>query len=236
MTDSTQTFKQESIMNKMTNKVHSILAPFIFFSSVLSAQVQVSKESHHKIVLENKYIRQLDVWINPGDTTLFHIHATPSLFLYFTNTDVGTQIMGQGWIKNRNEMGKASYRSFANDTLVHRVSNFDTSLFHVTDIELLSPYKPELPIQPLPFTIIFENEKAIAYKLTQSSLDKKIISNRRPMLAELVEGRQVIYYNVATKKTTTIATGKYLYIKPMSSFYFTAIENQNINMVLFEIK
>ncbi|CAN5431697.1 hypothetical protein BH10BAC2_BH10BAC2_47390 [soil metagenome] len=209
---------------------------FLFYSSVLNAQVQVSKESHHKNVLENKHIRLLDVWINPGDTTFFHIHSTPSLFLYFTNTDVGTQIMGQGWTKNRNEMGKASYRSFANDTLVHRVSNFDTSLFHVNDIELLSPYKPDIPIQPLPFTVIFDNKKAIAYRLTQSSLDKKIISNRRPMIAELVQGQEVIYYDVLKKKTTTIMTGKYLYIKPMSSFYFTVKENENINMVLFEIK
>ena len=223
-------------MNKLTNKIHSVLTLFIFYSSVLTAQVQVSKEPHHKKVLENKYIRLLDVWINPGDTTLFHIHSTPSLFLHFTNTDVGSKIMGQGWTKNRNKMGTASYSSFANDTLIHRVSNFDTSLFHVTDIELLSSYKPNIPIQPLPFTVLFDNEKAIAYKLTQSSLDKTIISNRRPMIAELVEGQEVIYYDVLKKKTTSILTGKYLYIKPMSSFYFSAKENENINMVLFEIK
>ena len=133
-------------------------------------------------------------------------------------------------------MGNASYRSFANDTLVHRVGNFDTALFHVTDIELLSSYKPNIPIEPLPFTVIFNNEKAIAYNLTESSFDKKIISNRRPMIAELVQGQEVIYYDVSKKKSTSIFTGKYLYIKPNSSFYFTAKENENINMVLFEIK
>lgn len=161
-------------MNKLTNKIQSVLTLLIFCSSVLSAQVQASKESHHKNVLENKYIRLLDVWINPGDTTLFHVHSAPSLFLFLTNTDAGTQIMGREWTKSRNEMGKASYRSFTNDTLVHRVGNFDSSLFHVNDIEILSSYKPNIPIQPLPFPVIFDNEKAIAYKLTQSSLDKKI--------------------------------------------------------------
>ena len=223
-------------MTKLTCKIQSVLILFLFYSPLLTAQVEVSKESHHKNVLENKYIRLLDVWINPGDTTLFHIHSTPSLFLHFTNTNVGSQIKGQEWVKNRNVMGNASYRSFANDTLVHRVSNIDTTLFHVTDIELLSSYKPNIPIQPLPFTVIFDNEKAIAYRLTQTSLDKIIISNRGPMIAELVEGQEVIYYDVAKKKTTSILTGKYLYIKPKSSFYFTAKENETINMVLFEIK
>ena len=223
-------------MTKLKYKIKFFLPLFIFYSSVLTAQVQVSKESHHKNVLENKYIRLLDVWINPGDTTLFHIHSTPSLFLLLTNTDAGSQIMGKKWTKNRNEMGKASYSSFTNDTLVHRVGNFDTSLFHVNDIELLSSYKANIPIQPLPFTVLFDNEKVIAYKLTQSSLDKKIISNRRPMIAELVEGHEVIYYDLLKKKTTSILTGKYLYIKPKTSFYFSTKENENINIVLFEIK
>ena len=223
-------------MNKLKYKIAFVLALFIFYSTVLTAQVQVSKEPHHKNVLENKYVRLLDVWINPGDITFFHIHSTPSLFLHFTNTDAGTQIMGREWTKSRNGMGNASYRSFANDTLVHRVGNFDTALFHVTDIELLSSYKPNIPIQPLPFTVLFDNEKAIAYKLTQSSFDKKIISNRRPIIAELVQGQEVIYYDVLKKKTTSILTGIYLYINPDSSFYFTANENETIHMVLFEIK
>ena len=223
-------------MTKLKYKIAFFLSLLIFYSSVLTAQIQVSKEPSHKKVLENKYIRLLDVWIKPGDTSLFHIHSTPSLFLMLSNTSAGSQIMGQEWTKSRNERGKTWYKSFINDTLIHRVANFDTSLFHVTDIELLSSYKPTIPIQSLPFTILFDNEKAIAYKLTQSSLDKKIISNRRPLIAQLVEGQEVIYYDVSKKKSTSILTGKYLYIKPKSSFYFTAKENENINMVLFEIK
>ncbi len=223
-------------MNKMTNKIQTVLTLLILYSSILTAQVQVSKEPHHKNVLENKYVRLLDVWINPGDTALFHIHSTPSLFLEFTNTYAGSQIMGKEWTKDRNEMGTAYYESFANDTLIHRVANFDTLLFHVNDIELLSSYKPNIPIQPLPFTVLFDNEKAIAYKLTQSSLDKTIISNRRPMIAELVEGQEVIFYDVLKKKMSKILTGKHLYINPKSSFYFSAKENAIINMVLFEIK
>lgn len=223
-------------MTKLKYKIAFFLSLLIFYSSVLTAQIQVSKEPSHKKVLENKYIRLLDVWIKPGDTSLFHIHSTPSLFLMLSNTSAGSQIMGQEWTKSRNERGKTWYKSFINDTLIHRVANFDTSLFHVTDIELLSSYKPTIPIQPLPFTILFDNEKAIAYKLTQSSFDKKIISNRRPMIAQLVEGQEVIYCDVSKKKSTSILTGKYLYIKPKSSFYFTSKENENINMVLFEIK
>jgi len=220
----------------MNNKTTLLFAIMLLYAVVITAQVQVSKEPRHKKVIENKYIRLLDVWMKPGDTTMFHIHSTPSVFLQFTITVVCIQIKGAAWKKDKNKEGEAVYRSFVNDTLVHRVSNCDTIPFHVTDIELLSSYKPNTPLQLLPFSLLFDNERAVAYKLTQSSFNNQIISNRGPMVAQLVSGDEVMYYDAKKKKSTSIKTGKYLYVKPGSYFYFTAKENEEINLVLFEIK
>ena len=154
----------------------------------------------------------------------------------FTNTNVCVQIKGQDWVRSQNIAGSASYRSFLNDTLVHRVSNCDTIPFHVTDIEIISPYKPTAQLKPLPFHILFENEKAFAYRLSSSSFNKQIISGRGPVVAELVEGSEILFYDTKKKKLTSIKTGEYLYIKPRSSFYFSAKENEKINLVIFEIK
>lgn len=218
----------------MKNTVSLVIV--ILFSTMLTAQVQVSKEPLHKKMLENKYIRLLDVWIQPGDTTLFHIHSTPSVFVHFTNTVVCSQIKGKGWETGKNTEGNASYRSFFNDKVVHRVSNCDTVPFHVTDVELLSPYMPAKKLQSLPFTLLFENDKAFAYRLSRSSFNKQIITGRGPMIAELVAGKEVIYYDVKNKKSTKIKTGECLYIKPGAAFYFSAIGMEEINLVLFEIK
>ena len=75
-------------------------------------------------------------------------------------------VKGKAWTRNKNTAGNASYTSFVNDTLIHRVSNCDTVPFHVTDIEILSAYKPTASLAPLPFTVLFNNEKAIAYRLS----------------------------------------------------------------------
>ena len=220
----------------MKNRIALVLTTVLFQSFILTAQVQVSKEPRHKNVLENKYIRLLDVWLQPGDTTLFHIHSTPSVFVHFTNTVVCSQIKNKEWATNQNTKGNASYRSFVNDTLVHKVSNCDTVPFHVTDIELLSPYIPATKLQPLPFTVLFENEKVFAYRLTDSSFTTKLISNRGPIVAELVAGEEVLCYDVIQKKQKRIKTGKYLYIKPGSSFYLSAAAKEKTVLVLFEIK
>lgn len=227
---------QEKRFNKMNLQIKLLLTILCLHTVVLKAQVQVRKEPRHKNVLENKYIRLLDVRMEPGNTSLLHIHSTPSLFLHFTNTDVCVEIRGKAWTKNRNTAGNASYTSFLNDTLIHRVSNCDTVPFHVTDIELLSSYKPTISIPPLPFTVLFDNEKAIAYRLSGTSFNNQLINGRGPMVAELVTGKEVICHNTKTKKSTTIKTGKYLYLQPGSSFYFSANENEKNNLVLFEIK
>ncbi len=212
----------------MNHKTKLLFIILYLHTAVLTAQVQVSKEPRHKNVLENKYIRLLDVWMQPGDTSMFHIHSTPSLFLHFTSTNVCVQIKGKAWTKNKNTAGNASYNSFVNDTLVHRVSNCDTVPFHVTDIEILSSYKPTTPLKPLLFTVLFDNEKAIAYRLSGTSFNNQLIKGRGPMVAELVAGDEVICYNTKNKKSITIKTGKYLYLEPGSSFYFSAKENEKI--------
>lgn len=220
----------------MKNKKFALLITILIYSYILTAQVQVSKEPRHKKVLENKYIRLLDVWMLPGDTSMFHIHSTPSVFLMFTNTATISQNKGAAWEKGQNKAGYSWYRTFINDTLIHRVGNVDTVPFHVTDVELLSVYKPTANLKAIPLPLLYENERVFAYQLTNSSFNNKLISNRGPMIAELVAGNEVIYYDIKNKKSTKIKTGKYLYIKPGAAFYFSITGMEEINLVLFEIK
>jgi hypothetical protein len=220
----------------MKRKIKLLLTILYLHTGVVTAQVQVRKEPRHKNVLENKYIRLLDVRMQPGDTSMLHIHSTPSLFLHFTNTAVCVQIMGKAWTKNKNTAGNASYTSFLNDTLVHRVSNCDTVPFHVTDIEFLSAYKSTTPLKPLPFTVLFDNEKAIAYRLSGTTFNNQLITGRGPMVAELVTGDEVTCYDTGNNRSIKIKKEKYLYLQPGKSFYFSANENNEVNLVLFEIK
>lgn len=219
----------------MNNKTKLLFTLLLLLTHVLTAQVQVSKEPKHKKVLENKYIRLLDVWMQPGDTSLFHIHSTPSVFVHFTTTVVCSQIKGEEWATNKNTQGNAWYRSFVNDTLVHRVSNCDSVPFHVTDVELLSPYNPALNNKALPFPLLFENEKVFAYQLTDSSFKDIQMNNRGPVIAEVVTG-EVKCVDMKQRKSTIIKTGKYLYIEPGKEFSFTSAGNEKTLMLLFEIK
>jgi hypothetical protein len=224
------------VKNEMKNKPAFFIAAILFFSCAINAQVQVSKEPRHKNVLENKYIRLLDVWLQPGDTSLFHIHSTPSVFLIFTTTNTISQIKGSQWEKGKNDAGYSWYRSFFQDTLIHRVGNCDTVPFHVNDIEILSSYDNNTRKTALQFPLLYENEKVFAYSLTKNFFTTGTISNRGPMIAELVAGDMVYYTEAATGKKKEVKAGGYLYIEPGASFSFSFKGKEKLNMVLFEIK
>ena len=222
----------------MKYKITAALFSFSFLAAQLNAQVPVREEPMHHPVLQNKYVRLLDVWIPPGDTSLFHIHATPSLFIELSNGILGSQIKGAGWVNDKAIAGKTWYRSFKHDTLVHRVCDPDSSPLHLNDIEILSSYRSNKlrPLKSLPLPLLYENERAFAYQLNNSSLNGEVIKDRGPMVAELVSGDGVNFISVDTKQTTPIIAGKYLYIEPGKQFHFSKTGAGEINMVLFEIK
>jgi hypothetical protein len=225
-------------MNQMKKKT-ILISSFIFYSTIMTAQVvTVSKEPRHHTILQNKFVRVLNVWLPPGDTTLFHIHATPSLFAILSNTYTGSQIMGEDWSDiNVSVAGTVWYRSFFQDTLVHRVANFDMIPFQANDIEILSSYnKNASSKKQLPYTLLFDNEKASAYQLRSAPIKNQIIKDRGPMIAILISGEALFYYATGSKQRTEIKTGKALYIEPGTAFYFAGEGSKEINMVLFEIK
>jgi hypothetical protein len=217
-----------------------LVLPIITLSlcgTVLKAQVPVREEPRHHPVLQNKYIRLLDVWLPPGDTSLFHIHATPSLFVELSDGELGSQIKGKGWANDKAIAGKTWYRSFLHDTLIHRVCNPGTIPVHVNDIEILSSYhSKEEKLNALPFKLIFENETAFAYQPGNIFSRRQIIKSRGPIIVEVISGKGINFHNTVTKKSTTIKEGAFLYVEPNSTFYFSKSVKAESNMIIFELK
>jgi hypothetical protein len=116
--------------------VYLILCALVFGISLV-AQVPVREEPHHKVVLENQYIRLIDVHITPNDTTLTHIHETSSAIVFLTKSIIGTQIVGEKPVISEVKPGQTSYAAYGEKKIIHRVWNQGAGIFHVMDIELV---------------------------------------------------------------------------------------------------
>ena len=101
------------------------------------AQPAVRNEPRHHNVFENDYVRVLDVYLAPNDTTQFHIHATPSVFITLTKTNTSAQLTGQKPVRSISVAGSSWYDSLVTPR-IHRVWNDDTTWFHVMDVELVA--------------------------------------------------------------------------------------------------
>ncbi|MEO6452531.1 MAG: hypothetical protein ABIN97_00555 [Ginsengibacter sp.] len=119
---------------------------FLFFIiRICYAQVPVGIEPRHHKIFQNAYIRILDVRIVPGDTTLFHTHEKPSVFIVLNNAKTGAELFSEGEISDATVTnGNIWFEGFYYDPLIHRIWNIDTTEFHVLEIELLNKTYKEI--------------------------------------------------------------------------------------------
>src|SRR6187401_461963 len=147
-----------------------LLTTVITCSLFVTAQIHVRDEPRHHNVFENEFARILDVHLGPGDTTLYHLHNTPSVFIVFTNTTVGSQLIGKQSQKGANITGEVSYDNL-NTPRTHRVWNEDTSWFHVMDIELTSTKQKKniAVLQNQALKLLFNEQQVNGYNIELKS-------------------------------------------------------------------
>jgi len=204
----------------------------------INAQVQVRDEPRHHNVFENEFIRVLDVHLAPGDTTLYHLHNTPSVFIVLTNSNVGSQLSGGLPQRGANLSGEITYDSLANPRL-HRVWNEDTSWFHVMDIELTSK-RANLRIPPFQnpsLKLLFNKEQVNGYEaeirpggnlpIPPSSYGYLLVSKKET----------IIDYKInETTQRRIMKAGHYLWIEGGKSITIMSSNQTSASLVLLQIK
>jgi|HubBroStandDraft_6_1064221.scaffolds.fasta_scaffold178838_2 hypothetical protein len=222
----------------INNKLLSacIILPGILCSLALVAQVPVREEPHHKVVLENQYVRLIDVHIAPNDTTSIHTHEVSSVIVFLTTSTIGTQIIGEKPVINDVKPGQTNYGAYGDKKVTHRVWNQGGSLFHVMDIELVKQQTGHdtcLTInqsgiklqwqQPLVRTYNMEINQGISFAIPKSACAHLLID---------ISG---VITTAAGATVRTIQDGGFVFFPPNSNIQISS--NKNIaNCVLLELK
>ena len=214
-----------------------ILFAYLFFYAVDSyTQVQVRDEPRHHNVFENHVVRILDVYLPPGDTSLYHLHNTPSVFIVLANANVGSQLLGGQPQVGANLSGTITYDKIATPR-THKVWNADTNWFHVMDIELTGKNQTEKPaIQNDMLKLLFNEKEVNAY---QGEL-----SNKQLQLPASSNGYLFISFgdfpvdckinNVTHLRL--MQAGHYIWIEPGKAISFSTNNKSPAGFVLLQIK
>jgi len=228
----------------MLNYKKIIIACFVvnilFITKSFAQQiVPVRKEPRHIPVLINKYMRVIDAEIEDGDSSLFHVHETPSAFLFLTDVVYDNQVLNMPWQKVTSKKGYSWYASYETGSVTHRVVAPKDNRIHAYDIELLTKYSiVENPNwKPMPFDTTFTSNRCIGYKIQLTKENPMIqFSGRNPIIAILVEGEEITINQPDTRVQIGIAEEEFGYIRPRYGCSITLTTGDFANLVLFEIK
>ena len=203
-----------------------------------TAQVQVRNEPRHHNVFENKFARILDVYLAPGDTTLYHVHNTPSVFIIFANTNVGSQHIGRQPQKGANLVGEVSYDSL-NTPRTHRVWNEDTNWFHVMDIELTSTKQKKniLVLQNPALKLLFNEQQVNSYNIELKAASNLQLPASASGYLLISKSETVIEFKINDAVQNRIMKpSHFIWIDVGNNFSVKNLEKQAANFVLLQFK
>ena len=208
------------------------------YSLFSSAQVHVRDEPRHHNVFENDVIRILDAYIGPGDTTLYHLHNTPSVFIVLANANVGSQLLGGQPQVGANLSGTVTYDKIATPR-THKVWNADTNWFHVMDIELTSKsQKNNIPVLQNQFLkSLFKEQQVNGYDVelkTGNILELPASSTGYLLISK---GESGVNYKVnGIPRHRILKAGHYIWVDAESNFSIEPKDNKPANLVLLQLK
>ena len=205
---------------------------------LVSAQVQVRNEPRHHNVFENEFIRILDVHLGPGDTTLYHLHNTPSVFIVFTNTNVGSQLFGKQSQRGANITGEVSYDNL-NTPRNHRVWNEDTSWFHVMDIELTSTKQKKniLVLQNPALKLLFNEQQVNSYNIELKAASNLQLPASASGYLLISKSETVIEFKINNAVQNRIMKpSHHIWIEAGKIFSIKNMDNKEANFALLQFK
>ena len=200
--------------------------------------VPVYEEPRHKPVFTNEYVRIIQARIKDKDTSLFHIHATPSAFVFVKPAHYENQVLGEKWTTPNYPKGHAWYSSFAGSPSTHRVAAHPNDEIFAYDVELLKNYVRNTTSKWVPLTqdTIFISDKAAGYRVQLSKQNPSFeIKERGPVVAILLSGEKLSIAS-ADKKQVQIKETEYAYLSENKKHVLKINGDNPIEVIIFEVR
>jgi hypothetical protein len=200
--------------------------------------VPVYEEPRHKPVFTNEYVRIIQARIKDKDTSLFHIHATPSAFVFVKPAHYENQVFGEKWTTPNYPKGYAWYSSFAGSPSTHRVAAHPNDEIFAYDVELLMNYTENTSAKWTPLTkdTIFISDKAAGYRIHLSKQNPSFeIKERGPMVAILLSGETLSIVG-ADEKQIQLNETDYAYLTENKKHVLKTKGNNSVEVIIFEVR
>ena len=217
--------------------MHRYIVPLVlaFAAGSASEPVPVVKDPLHRPVLENAYVRVLDVRIPAGASSLYHQHTTPSAIVYLTDSLVGNEEWPtQPMTVREFKAGFTRYAPFHEQPQTHRVTNKSSHVFRALDVEIVA--KPsEKRLMAVASQQLVENwnenfARSSTAKLKPGDTLASMTDNACIWIS--IAGKLQVSMRDGTKRV--ISPGEFQFIAPRAGVSISALSE--VEAVVIEIK
>jgi quercetin dioxygenase-like cupin family protein len=186
----------------MKSFILGTIALALLLPSAAQEPLPVEKESHHRVVKENSYVRVLDIILAPGEATAEHRHSRDALQVMISPSKMRVEVTGQPpadipeW-----RPGDIAFASFAKTPLTHRIKNTGTFPLHMIEVEFLaaSPAPPQTPFQQEGegYKQVLDNDRVRVFRrVLPAGATVAMHTHHRPTLGISVTGGSMVYETV----------------------------------------
>jgi hypothetical protein len=202
----------------------------------IAAQTSVHDEPHHKTVLENQYVRLLDLNLLPGDTTLWHKHDAESVVIFLSNSILAIQNLHEEPLFGNIKAGDVVYRNYGEKPVVHRVWAAGQNSFRCMVAEINNSAAPtdSCTNASLPGAKLLWKQKRI------SAYHKDISKGETYTLTKSNCASLIFVYSGFLKiihegNTRFFSEGSFVFIPPGASAEIDNTSQENASCVLLQI-
>ncbi len=183
----------------MKSSVTGIAVLALLLPSAAQAPLPVEKEPHHRVVLENAYVRVLDIILAPGEATLNHSHTHDALQVMVVPSKFRDEVSGKPPRDTlEDKPGEVGFVAFSKTPLTHRIRNIGAYTLHMIEVEFLAPSAapPQTPFQQetSSYKMALDNERVRVFRRDlPPGGSSGMHTHQRPMLSINVTGGSFFY-------------------------------------------
>lgn len=192
----------------MRFSVPGFSALIFLLPSAAQAPLPVDKEPHHHLVIENAYVRVLDIVLAPGEATLDHTHTRDTLQVLIGPSTMRVDVAGKPAVDvPAGRPGDVGFVAFSKTPVTHRMKNVGNSPLHLIEVEFLapSPVPPQTPFQQesANYKQVLDNERVRVFQRVLRAGDSTTVhTHERPMLGISVTGGTQVYTTLGQPPVT----------------------------------
>ena len=222
--------------------VAMICSSFAAYGAQTSAPsvVPIEQEPAHRLVLQNEHVRVFEVWLPPGDATLWHEHRHDGASVRLTDATVEDQPKDGEAETIGLHRGEVTYGATPS-ARIHRVRNVGETTFHIVYVDLLTPHEVStdraITAAPDP-RVVIENDRvrALRRNLAPGESTDMHVHASRGVGVPVNTGRLEISSPEGATRSVEVKAGAVQWIEAGTTHRLKNVGDAGIEIVDIELK